>query len=586
MLHLSQKRTSSSPQLPDPTANADSTSIHSPPSPETDSMISTITAQRISASAEPLAHTKMVDVGEQADNLDSRSSSLSEIDDTTEERNESNSKEGIRTDEMEGDSEAETELLTPRKPNSGLSDPNGALQTVEKSPSKLTQEISVDFLTTDVVKSTAEDGLPPSSNLSMRTSSPSPSKDAQPSNSTEIIEADIEQTSRKRKRSTSLVSSLSEMDEPLAKRSHSSKHEIELPTSPVEGPNTLEAEVEEQSAQLGQKASLDDGVIAQEANVEDEESVATPVPVVSRRGGWPRKGKLKGGKKGRKPFIVHESDVAADSSNAMAEDETAAADAEAEEEGSSGDGERKSLRQLEMRLQLTTSVIAKKKAAMDMISGIEKDLTAFRERYVDVFDHLQTRLTHFRYVNEQLVQVNRDLDLLERNVHPIFLAQLKCLDEYRDEKIRYETVNLRYRQQALATKTVAERTQLHSQFFQDVRKERDEALEKCYKDYNALQKDRRRWGSDETNCNYLYNPKRSQQIQQQASYNLEVSILSGIAKHVGFPAAPDINGLPTSEIEADFQAMTVSQIQRLIARARSQAIPDSSPTSTTADIFA
>jgi hypothetical protein len=44
---------------------------------------------------------------------------------------------------------------------------------------------------------------------------------------------------------------------------------------------------------------------------------------------------------------------------------------------------------------------------------------------------------------------------------------------------------------------------------------------------------------------------------QQASYNLEVSILSGIAKHVGFPAAPTIEGARASEIDDDFKAMGV-----------------------------
>jgi hypothetical protein len=106
---------------------------------------------------------------------------------------------------------------------------------------------------------------------------------------------------------------------------------------------------------------------------------------------------------------------------------------------------------------------------------------------------------------------------------------------------------------------VAERDQLHSQFFQAVRERRDHALERCYKDLFALQKDRRHWGGDETNYNFIYNPKRPQQIQQQAGYNLEVSILSGVAKHVGFPAAPDITGLQTTDIENDFQAMTVSE---------------------------
>jgi hypothetical protein len=148
-------------------------------------------------------------------------------------------------------------------------------------------------------------------------------------------------------------------------------------------------------------------------------------------------------------------------------------------------------------------------------------------------------------------------------MHQEYQLQLRCIDERRDEKIRYEDTIFRYKFEALKVKTVAERTQLHSQFVQDVREIRDRWLERCYQDLYALQKDRRRWGADETNYNYLYNPKRPQQIQQQTAYNVEVSILSGIAKHVGFPAAPDISGLQSEEVDADFRAMTVSLIQHV-----------------------
>jgi hypothetical protein len=51
--------------------------------------------------------------------------------------------------------------------------------------------------------------------------------------------------------------------------------------------------------------------------------------------------------------------------------------------------------------------------------------------------------------------------------------------------------------------------------------------------------------------------RRSQQVAQQTAYNTEVSILAGIAKHVGFPAAPDVAGARPSEIEDDFQIMGV-----------------------------
>jgi hypothetical protein len=44
----------------------------------------------------------------------------------------------------------------------------------------------------------------------------------------------------------------------------------------------------------------------------------------------------------------------------------------------------------------------------------------------------------------------------------------------------------------------------------------------------------------------------------QTAYNKEVSILSGIAKYVGFPAAPDVQGVNKSELDEDFEKMGVS----------------------------
>jgi hypothetical protein len=52
--------------------------------------------------------------------------------------------------------------------------------------------------------------------------------------------------------------------------------------------------------------------------------------------------------------------------------------------------------------------------------------------------------------------------------------------------------------------------------------------------------------------------KRSDQIRHQTAYNLEVSVLSGVAKYVGFPAAPDISAARPTEIDEDLRAMKVS----------------------------
>ena len=51
--------------------------------------------------------------------------------------------------------------------------------------------------------------------------------------------------------------------------------------------------------------------------------------------------------------------------------------------------------------------------------------------------------------------------------------------------------------------------------------------------------------------------RRSKQISQQTAYNTEVSVLSGFAKYVGFPAAPEIQPVRRQDLEEDLQNMGI-----------------------------
>lgn len=76
--------------------------------------------------------------------------------------------------------------------------------------------------------------------------------------------------------------------------------------------------------------------------------------------------------------------------------------------------------------------------------------------------------------------------------------------------------------------------------------------------FSAIQRERRHLKGKETQFVYNFNPKRSVQVTQQRAYNKEVSLLSGIARYVGFPAAPEIQGPSKEDVEADLRAMKVS----------------------------
>ena len=136
---------------------------------------------------------------------------------------------------------------------------------------------------------------------------------------------------------------------------------------------------------------------------------------------------------------------------------------------------------------------------------------------------------------------------------------MTCINARRDEAIAKEQFLLYYKEKDLRTRFVAERQIIQSQYVQTAREVREQTAGKCYSKLYALQRDRRRWGADDKTYGYMFNPKRSDQIKQQRAYNTEVSILSGMAKYSGFPAAPEIKGLHDDEADEDLRKMGVSK---------------------------
>ena len=142
--------------------------------------------------------------------------------------------------------------------------------------------------------------------------------------------------------------------------------------------------------------------------------------------------------------------------------------------------------------------------------------------------------------------------------HPELLAALEVIDRHRDKKIRYEDTLIKHKLEALQRKSVAEKAQAHSQHMLEVQDIREKHLERLNKRSYQIQRERRSADTSTPDYMYHYNPKRSEQIKRQMAYNKEVSILSGVAKHVGFPAAPDLKPLKQSEVDDDLKAMGVS----------------------------
>ena len=158
------------------------------------------------------------------------------------------------------------------------------------------------------------------------------------------------------------------------------------------------------------------------------------------------------------------------------------------------------------------------------------------------------------------MQCNEELALLEQptSAHPELLVMREVIDQRRDQKIEYEHTLMKHKLTTLQRESVANKAQIHSQYMQSVREIRDVALDRLNREFYQLQRERRSCEGDVPEYMYNFTTKRSQQITQQMSYNSEVSVLSGVAKYVGFPAAPDISKARPNEIEDDLRAMGVS----------------------------
>src|ERR1700733_12219429 len=166
----------------------------------------------------------------------------------------------------------------------------------------------------------------------------------------------------------------------------------------------------------------------------------------------------------------------------------------------------------------------------------------------------------FRLYEERIAALNSELAQVTgpNPTHPELLRQVHCVQQYRDEKFDIEQKLLVFKIGALKRKSVAERSQIHSAYFQTIRDVRERHLERASEHFYRIQRDRFKTDQSIPNYSVPFPTRRSQQITQQTAYNKEVSVLSGVAKYIGFPAAPDIASARTGEREEVMEKMGVS----------------------------
>ncbi|KAL1967118.1 hypothetical protein VTN77DRAFT_3409 [Rasamsonia byssochlamydoides] len=460
---------------------------------------------------------------------DGRSSSLSEIDDVSE--HEPSDDESLKQERgpAEIDSEAETERIED-SPHTIRSRRDIVVTAgrFEASPSKLAQST-----TYDDIEDEEEHDVEETPSKARRTSkSNGLAEEAEETPAPEDSEKlpsppDVAGKKRKRLQAADDLDTEPGDEEPLRKRRGSVKSDL---GEEVAAESLLSREATEDVTKPTDTSH--NGTPADDTQDLD-------VPAAPTRAKKGKKGKRKG-KKVKEVDEETENGGAVDAGTEGAAEDQLHEDEEAgevAEEGDDVDAAAKSEEEL-----------AKKIAAMEALSVLEKEFATLRDKIYD----------------ERIAKLDRELEQLTgpEPTHPEYLRQLECVKNYRDQKIKYERTLFRYRLQSLLNRSLAERAQIHSTYFQRIRDARERHSAAVSKQFYAIQHDRFKT-EDFSPHHYIPFPtRRSQQIAQQQAYNQEVSVMAGVAKYVGFPAAPTLEGARPSEIEEDMEKMGISMDPR------------------------
>ncbi|KAK3394614.1 Sds3-like-domain-containing protein [Podospora didyma] len=358
-----------------------------------------------------------------------------------------------------------------------------------------------------------------------------------PSTESTISETISQESLESRKRKRLSLAEQSESEQPLRKRTGS----IAPPEVDFSADDTVVLDDERTSTnpQSGNHTAEEDNIEEPETAVQHKEVPTESIEEDTTEGGRSRKPKRNAAKKRKSKSPEKGSgQVTEDAQDSALEDmEGPAAEVPTPriEDGNADDADEDVVAHKEEELE-------RKKAAWEELTAIEKQFNSFRDRLY------QERL-------DQLEQEEASLTA-ETPSHPEYLAMLQCLEERRQERIRVSTLELQFRMSVLNGRAVAERSQVMSQFYQSIRESREKVLEELGQEWYDIQQERRRFANTIPDYGIRFPTAKTQTVKSAVAYNKEVSILSGFAKHVGFPAAPPINGASDDQLESDLEAIS------------------------------
>ncbi|POS87464.1 hypothetical protein EPUL_001044 [Erysiphe pulchra] len=337
---------------------------------------------------------------------------------------------------------------------------------------------------------------------------------------TKMVISNLNSDTRKRKRSILDETVLGELNEPLHKRTGTILADCE---SYFNEDKIVTEDISSNFAAENISAG-EEGVPPEEESTEDAEEITTSVNLISKTpdiDSYPSRIDQKGKCTDESDILNHDDDP----KNTVDQDSIVL-------------GINQQIGEIDMPVNEEEDE-TKKRTALDRLGDIEQQFSIFRERLYE----------------ERLKQLNDEDKMLRQPQpsHPKYLAWLQCIDTRRDERIRIADKQHSYKLQCLKKVAVAQRSQILTQYQQEVRSIREKKLEQLGEQWYKIQNDRRSSAGVCPEFSLKFPRKRTQQLSNHIAYCNEVSILSGVAKYVGFPAAPNMAPASAIELEEDLE---------------------------------
>ncbi|KAK9329993.1 Sds3-like-domain-containing protein [Lipomyces starkeyi] len=181
----------------------------------------------------------------------------------------------------------------------------------------------------------------------------------------------------------------------------------------------------------------------------------------------------------------------------------------------------------------------KRKAAVTSLTEIEVEFAKLRDRLHD----------------DKIARLQAEIEMCLDGTHPELATVYDELAEARDRRIMLADAHRKYRRRCIENQTRSYRTHIHQQLYKNNANLRAAMIQETTETWYKVNRERRAMDTVVPFYGYRIPEKRPVIYRQrQAQYN-EIALLTGIAKYIGFPAAPEIKSATADEVAEDMEAL-------------------------------